>query len=247
MGELRTYLATCTLFSSSRSAISVALAISFSSFDFCLWSSSAFRDCRDTSRRGSGVLVLSREGRWPLPQLTSLNCPLVLPTSSGSSSSSGLCTRTESSLAIRFLFAGVLVPLSSLRGVDTLPLACRRVMPPRSFRISSTLCTPSGAFGFFGRMYRSRWRPRLDEVKAWPQKGQFLSLAALSCGSAVERGVDDSVSPMMACRYYYSGFPSSSLSRYAESFMRALGRRIIAAAMTLLLRSEGVVYKERWA
>jgi hypothetical protein len=71
-----------------------------------------------------------------------------------------------------------------------------------------------------------------------------LSLAALSCGSAVERGVDDSVSPMMPARYY-SGFPSSSLSRYAESFMRACGR-IIATAMTLLLRSEGV-HKERWA
>jgi hypothetical protein len=151
-----TYLASRTLFNSSRNAISVALAISFSSLVFCLWSRSALRVCRDASRRGSGVLVFSLEGRLLLPQLTSLNCPLVLPISSGSSSSSGLPTRTESSLAIRFLFAGVLVPLSSRRGVDTLPLACRLVMPPRSFRISSTLWTPSGAFGFLGLMYRSR-------------------------------------------------------------------------------------------
>lgn len=45
------------------------------------------------------------------------------------------------------------------------PLACRLVMLPRSLRIASTSCTPSGAFGFLSLIYRSRCRPREDEVK----------------------------------------------------------------------------------
>jgi len=76
-------------------------------------------------------------------------------------------------------------------------LGWRRVMPPRSFLISSTSCTPSAGLGFLGRMYRSRCRPRLDEVKACPQKGQERSLVArallelLFCAVfAFELGVD---------------------------------------------------------
>lgn len=57
---------------------------------------------------------------------------------------------------------------------------------------------PSGALGFFGRMYRSRCRPSELDVKACPQKGQFLSFGAFSSGgSAVDRGVPISVSPML--------------------------------------------------
>ncbi len=73
------------------------------------------------------------------------------------------------------------VPLNS-RLAPMEPRGCRLVIPPRSFRISSTSWIPSGSFGFFGLIYRSRCRPREEEVKAWPQKGQLLSLGAPSLG-----------------------------------------------------------------
>jgi hypothetical protein len=186
-----THLASRTLFSSSRSAISVALAISTASLVLERWSRAALCAGRDTSRRASA-------------QRTSLKWPRVLPTCSSSSSSvSGLSSRADEPALtmLCFLLPGVLVRLPSLFGPDTLPLACRRVMPPRSLRISSTRWMPSAVLGFLGRMYRSRWRPRLDEVKFCPQNGQLLSLAALSCGSAAERGVVFSeASPMVLKR-----------------------------------------------
>jgi hypothetical protein len=116
----------------------------------------------------------------------------------------------------------VLDALFSRFGKETLPLICRLVMPPRSFRISSTRCMPSVGLGFFGRMYRSRCRPKLDAVKAWPQKGQFLSFAALSCaGSAVEWGVVLSeASPMAAVETSSS---SVSKRRAVSSFMHCVG------------------------
>lgn len=49
-------------------------------------------------------------------------------------------------------------------------------MPLRIFLISSTLCIPSGGFGFFGLMYKSRCRPREEDVKDWWQNGQLRSL-----------------------------------------------------------------------
>lgn len=70
--------------------------------------------------------------------------------------------------------------------------ACLRVIPPRILLISSTLCIPSGGLGFFCFMYKSRWRPSEEEVKAWLQNGQFLSFGAAYLGvllSELERGV----------------------------------------------------------
>lgn len=58
----KAYLASRTLFSSSRSAISVAQAISPASPVFWRWSRFSLRTCRDASRRTSGVLVPNREG-----------------------------------------------------------------------------------------------------------------------------------------------------------------------------------------
>jgi hypothetical protein len=93
---------------------------------------------------------------------------------------------------------GVQSPWLPSRFLLMLPFACLLVMPPRSFRISSTRWMPSAALGFFGRMYRSRCRPRLLDVNACPQKGQFLSLGAFSSGgSALDSGVSMSASPMM--------------------------------------------------
>lgn len=145
------YLASRTLLSSSRNAISVAFAVSASSDILCRWSSSAFCMCRETSLRMSGVFAPSaRDGvPWLSPHDTSLNCCLGLATSRTSSSSAGdWASEGESSPATEcfLLAAGV---------SDSLliePFGWRRVMPPRIFLISSTMCTPSGGLGFLGRM-----------------------------------------------------------------------------------------------
>lgn len=70
-----------------------------------------------------------------------------------------------------------------IRWCRALPLARRSARLPAcdvslSLRISSTLCTSSGGFAFFSFMYRSRWRPREEDVKAWWQYGHSLSLEA---------------------------------------------------------------------
>lgn len=71
-------------------------------------------------------------------------------------------------------------------------------MPLRIFLISSTWCTPSAGFGLRGLMYRSRCRPKLEDVKAWLQNGHLRSLDdpvpfALSV-SACDAGEDGVVS-----------------------------------------------------
>ena len=70
----------------------------------------------------------------------------------------------------------------------------RRVTPPLSLRISSTSCTPSGGFGFFSLIYRSKCLPRDEDVKKAWQNGQLLFLIAgtwdvLPPGSVYELGV----------------------------------------------------------
>ncbi len=46
---------------------------------------------------------------------------------------------------------------------------------------------PSGSLGFRSRMYRSRWRPSDDDVKAWRQYLHVLSLTDLSVGVSLPR------------------------------------------------------------
>lgn len=43
---------------------------------------------------------------------------------------------------------------------------------------------PSGGFGFFSLIYRSRWRPSEEEVKLTWQYGQARSLGALAAAAA---------------------------------------------------------------
>ena len=73
--------------------------------------------------------------------------------------------------------------------------AWRRVTLPLSLRISSTSWTSSGGFGFFSLMYRSKCRPKEEDVKGALQKGQVLSLgAAVLVESTVDPGVATTVS-----------------------------------------------------
>ena len=71
--------------------------------------------------------------------------------------------------------------------------ACRRVTLPRSLRISSTLCTSSGGFGFLSLIYKSRCRPKEEEVNGALQNGQVLSLVAGGLAGPPESTVDPGV------------------------------------------------------
>lgn len=84
--------------------------------------------------------------------------------------------------------------------------AWRRVTLPLSFRISSTSCTSSGGLGFLSFMYRSRCRPRDEDVNGALQNGQVLSLAA----GVLAKPAESTVDPGVATRV--SGFRSTMLS-----------------------------------
>ena len=190
------YLASLTLPRTSFNANSAALPFSHSSDIFCLCSRSVFCCiCLETSLRISGTAdPTGRGGRLLMTpvacQCISLKTVRILPSPRGVGFIVGEWTRTGDSSPVR---EGLEVDT----GVDSSFLtedvrACLRVMPPRILRISSTLWTPSGGLGFLAFMYKSRWRPREEEVKAWWQKGQFLSFGADSFGaldSEVDRGV----------------------------------------------------------
>lgn len=80
--------------------------------------------------------------------------------------------------------------------------ACLRVMFSLVLLISSISCTPSGGLGFFSLIYRSRCRPREDDVKFVRQYGHVLSFEAEGLAgvpdSPVEPGVAIETSAMIA-------------------------------------------------
>ena len=200
------YLAALQELIISRSANSAARAVSAASCIFCFMSSCAFIICLLTARcvgardrteseapSPSADLSASLEGLADKSFMTPVASHGVLngnwrPIGSSCAMASGDFTIDDSASSD----AGLLLEAVGVRaGVDVSrrrdPRAWRRVMPPRSFRMASTSWTPSAGFGFFSLMYRSRCRPRDDEVNACPQNGQFLSLAAfgvlVSCSS----------------------------------------------------------------
>lgn len=133
-----------------------------------------------------------------------------------SCASRGDCSRSPSevlgadggSVHVSLLF---FAPASWCDCVLTLVRGCLLVMPPLILRISSASCTPSGAFGFRGLIYRSRWRPRLEEVKAWPQNGQLRSFGAFRPLAVpdVESGEDVAVSILLVSSFAVSAISLS--------------------------------------
>jgi hypothetical protein len=169
--------------------------------------------------------------------------PVPLPSLANTGDTAGVLSFVRPALLASFSSRlGLLIP----SGVSTLPslrdeppfmlfLGCLRVMPPRSFLISSTLCTPSAGFGFFGLIYRSRWRPSEEEVKAWPQKGHALSLALLAAASwscsrlllASEEGLDAAVAS-------FATSPSSAMALSRCCAMEGCCLRVIMLCRWLL-------------
>lgn len=117
-----------------------------------------------------------------------------------------------------------------------LAFGCLRVMPPRSFLISSTSCTPSAGFGLRGLMYRSKCLPRLEEVKACPQNGQLRSFADLKfwlepSAWCDEVGVEAAVS--------FSGRPSSRLFGEVPVILLRVAAGSSLCPSPMQLRSDG--------
>ena len=189
----------------SRSANSAARAVSAASCIFCFMSSCVFIICLLTARCVGAMDRTESEAPSPSADLSaslladkSFITPVAShgvlngnwrPIGSGCAMASGDFTIDDSASSD----AGLLLEAVGVRaGVDVSrrrdPRAWRRVMPPRSFRMASTSWTPSEGLGFFSLMYRSRCRPRDDEVNACPQNGQLLSLEAFgvlaSCSAA---------------------------------------------------------------
>ena len=98
-----------------------------------------------------------------------------LPADSGSSCAPSLRERGDftiddpSSDTGLFLDVAAGVPIDAEVFLLDGPLGCLLVTPPLTLLISSMSWTPSGALGFLSLMYRSRCRPRDEEVKAWWQ------------------------------------------------------------------------------
>ncbi len=184
---------------SSLNASSAALALSWASCICCLKSSCCFCVCLLTDRCDSpGFCPLPPSPScWSRPASASrVARSLITPVASQRNLIGYLLATAAAALAAR----GDLVAEDSASPEDDAGLCCvsvaavpteaevarraaaplgwRRVMFCRSLRMASTSCTPSGALGFLARMYRSRWRPRDDDVKAWWQYGHVLSLTA---------------------------------------------------------------------
>lgn len=180
----------------SRRANSAALAVSEASCTFCFMSNWDFWICRLMALcAGCGGMAASQEppGATSLPRLLGspfLGISLITPVASHGVMKGNLGAAASSPWLEPFWAAGVLAEEDAASseagllldtevagvpvGVEVALLAsdargCLRVMPPRSFLIASTSCTPSGGLGFFSLMYRSRCLPREEEVKAWPQ------------------------------------------------------------------------------
>lgn len=116
-------------------------------------------------------------------------------------------TRLESGVDVLLLSSRRYLAEAGPAGVDEsrrmlATLDCLRVMFPRSLRISSTSCTPSGGFGFLGLIYRSRCRPREDEVKDCRQKGQLRSFGTLAAAFSEPEGGLVAIS---SCTRYSAG------------------------------------------
>ena len=166
--SISTHFAAFTLASTSCKANSAARARSRSSSAFCLWMISSLTDTllegllpkSDSSSRDTGGRSL----------ITPVDCQFGLFKTVLTGALSDIwtlayppCVEGErwSRKGVCFELEGV---EPSLFPADA--RACRRVTLPLIFRISSTLCRSSGGFAFLSLMYRSRWRPRDDDVKA---------------------------------------------------------------------------------
>lgn len=184
----------------SRNASSAALAVSSASATFCLASNCAFCTiCLLGVRCSKGRLLVScvcsgsqgdfvgRSLMTPVASHRLVNGNLPRGDSIENCGSLGNEGVPISLFVLEVSFAnagrGVVTGvLTSRRDPLNEGRALRRVMLPRSFLIDSTLCIPSGAFGFLSLIYKSRCRPRDDDVKAWPQNGQLLSFGAGTLG-----------------------------------------------------------------
>lgn len=157
-----------TLPNTSCKAISAACARSRSSSAFCLWTISSLTDILFEDLLPNGdPSSLDTGGRL---LITPVDCQFGLfkTVLTGAPSECWTLAKPPCIDDERWSRKGVGFELEgvepSLFPVDA--RACRRVTLPLILRISSTLCSSSGGFAFLSLMYRSRCRPREDDVKA---------------------------------------------------------------------------------